>query len=496
MNQYVGLRGYYYRATRNEEISTDFDELAMYGGDFVAKLNVSRGLVPYITIGGGYLNAYDSYVGKDEVNGAESSYFAKGGVGINIPLGRNFEVFGDASLLYTSSRDNDDLENTIAPDELRTNTMYTAGIRFLLGKRADNTDEILQNRIDERVDSRTQQYQDRIAALESELSEAYDENDSRKAVAIIEEKKELEKQIEKEEQMQAVAPKKTETKEMMAVGESKVVLTPTELEELIQNVIEGVDKESRAPQTVNERMDRLERLLLEINTGTYRDNLTPARQEDATQRILDKLNDLDRKMNQNSIKIENLDNNMRNQNQGQDKTVIVTPGQQAAAPIAPAFQQTPETTVTTDANGNTVVESENSNTGVVTGYTVNEGLSIFTGVAIADDISMVVGLRGNYAFTNSPFKFVPDIYIAPGSDLGFGINGNIILPFDFQSGVVTRPYVGLGLGYNDAAGESTFGPNFIIGTSFNLLNGKLFADYTAHSFIDIHQVSVGYRLNF
>ena len=101
------------------------------------------------------------------MNGAESSYFAKGGVGINIPLGRNFEVFGDASLLYTSSRDNDDLENTIAPDELRTNTMYTAGIRFLLGKRADNTDEILQNRIDERVDSRTQQYQDRIAALDS-----------------------------------------------------------------------------------------------------------------------------------------------------------------------------------------------------------------------------------------------------------------------------------------------------------------------------------------
>jgi len=511
LNQYVGLRGYYYRSTRNETISTDFDDLEMYGGDFVAKLNVSRGLVPYLTIGGGYLNVYDSYVGRDGVNGADSGYFAKGGVGINIPLSRNFEAFGDASLLYTSSRANDDLQNTITPEELRTNTMYTAGIRFLLGNRADNTDEILQNRIDERVADRTQIYQDRIADLESELQEAYEENDSKKAVAIIEEKKELEKQIVKEEQMKAAAPVKAEPKEKIAtkeasgkasvekaaMQESKVVLSPTELEELIKNVIEGVDKESRAPQTVDERMDRLERLLLEINTGTYRENLTPARQEDASQRILDKLNDLDRKLNQNSNKIENLDNNMRNQNQGQDKTVIVTPGQQtAAAPVTPIMQQSPETKVTTDSDGNTVVETENANTGTVTGYTVNEGISIFTGAAIADDIALVVGIRGNYAFTNSPFKFVPDIYIAPGSDLGFGINGNVILPFDFQSGVISRPYVGLGLGYNDAAGESTFGPNFIIGTSFNLLNGKLFADYTAHSFIDIHQVSVGYKLNF
>jgi hypothetical protein len=492
LNQYVGLRGYYYRATRNETISTDFDDLEMYGGDFIAKLNVSRGLVPYLTIGGGYLNAYDSYVGKDGVNGGPSGYFAKGGVGINVPLTRNFEAFGDASLMYTSNRDDNDLQNTITPDELRTNTMYTVGVRFLLGKRGDNTDEVLENRIDERVNARTKVYQDRINALESELSEAYEDNDTKKAVAIIEEKKELERQIDNENKMAAASPEMLQSKEK--VKESKVILTPTELEELIKNVIEGVDKESRAPQTVNERMDRLERLLLEINTGAYRENLTPVRQEDATQRILDKLNDLDRKINQNTNKIDNLDNNLPNQNQ--DKTVIITPGQQTAAPVAPAMQRSAETKVTTDSNGNTVVESQNANNGVVTGWTVNQGLSVFTGAVIADDISMIVGIRGNYAFTNSPFKFMPDIYIAPGKDTGFGINANVILPFDVQTGVILNPYVGLGLGYNDAVGVSTFSPNFIVGTSFNVLGGKLFADYTAHNFIDIHQISLGYKLNF
>lgn len=470
LNQYVGLRGYYYQATKNEKISTDWQDMAMYGGDFIANLNVARGLTPYISIGGGYLNVYDSYVGKDELTGGSSGYFAKGGLGLNVPISRNLEIFGDANLMFTSERTDNDLENTINPDELREHTMFNVGVRFQLGKRANNTDQILENKIDKNVDDRTQVYQDRIDELESELSDAYKNNDSKKAVEIIEEKKDLERK--KDEVSNEIKSSSNKT----TVKESRVEMTPKELEDLIDKVIKGVDEEERNTATTEERIDRLERLLLEVNTGTYKENVSPVFKEDASQKILDKLNELELKIDDNTNKI----NNLSGVRQNQDKTVIITPDQQNTTVTSPKMETT----------------SQNTNNGVATGWVVNEGMSLFTGVVVADDASMIIGIRGNYAFTNSPFKFMPDLYFAPGNNTGFGINANVIYPFNVNSEVFLEPYVGLGLGFNDAVGESTFSPNLVIGSSFNVLGGKLFADYTAHNFIDIHKISIGYKFKF
>ncbi len=486
-NQYVGLRGYYFQAMKDEKVSTDWDNLAMYGGDFIAKLNVSRGLVPYITAGGGYLNAYDSYVGKDGIFGATSGYFAKGGLGLNVPLGTNLELFGDANMMFTSERAADDLVNTVAPDELKKHTVYSAGIRLQLGKKPGDPDKMIQNRIDENVDNRTRAYQKRIDELEDELSDAYKNNDTKKAVEVIEEKKSLERELDRGSKSNSTI------KEKNADRESKVEMTPKELEDLIEKVIQGVDEDSRKTLTTDQRMDRLERLLLEVNTGSYKQNLTPARQEDASQRIIDKLNDLDRKIDRNTDRVDNLSGNAQNQNQ--DKTVVISSGQQA--PVGPAqIAQPTETKLVTDADGNTTLKEEAKIKGVATGWVVNQGTSVFTGFAIADRVGMVIGIRGNYAFTNTPFQFMPDFYLVPGKNTGFGINANVILPFTYDAGVILNPYIGLGLGYNDAVGKSTFSPNIVLGTSFNLLGGKLFADYTAHNFIDIHRISVGYKLNF
>lgn len=503
LNNYVGIRGYYYQATKDEQVSFDTDDMAMYGGDFVAKLNVSRGLVPYITVGGGYLNVnQNKYVGKDGLTGANSGYFAKGGLGLNVPLGANVEVFGDASLMFTSDRADNDLQNTISPEELKQHTMYSVGLRVQLGKKADDTDRLLNKTIDKRVEDRTKVYQDRIDDLESELSDAYKNNDTRKAVEIIEEKKELERKIDDDKRdmdlSREVAPTEKEkkaVKEVKEAKESRVEMTPKELEEMIQKVIQGVDQESSKPQTTDDRIDRLERLLLEVNTGTYRENLSPERQENVSQQILNKLNDLDKKIDRNTDRINNLMNAPQGQNQ--DKTIVISSGQGQTTPVAPQMIQQPsETKVVTDADGNTIVKSEeDADKGAAIGWVVNEGISVFTGAAFAGDVAMVIGIRGNYSFTNTPFKFMPDIYLAPGKDTGFGINANVVLPFEVNQGVIGTPYAGLGLGYNQAAGESTFAPNLVLGTTFNLLGGKLFADYTAHNFFDIHQISIGYKLN-
>lgn len=504
LNNYIGIRGFYYQATRDEQISLDWDDMAMYGGDFIAKLNVSRGLVPYISVGGGYLNVNsNSYVGANGLTGASSGYFAKGGLGLNVPVARNVEIFGDVNMMFTSDREDADLENSISPDELRQHTMYSAGIRFQFGKKADDTDRLLKREIDSRVEERTEMYQERIDELESELSDAYKNNDTRKAVEIIEEKKELERKMDEEQlnkefekprkdneqEVKSAVNEKSVSKDKKTDTESRVEMTPKELEQLIEKVIQGVDEDSRKTQTIDDRMDRLERLLLEVNTGSYRESLTPERQENVSQRILDKLNELSLKIDSNTNRINNLGTA-----QNQDKTVVISSGQQPA--VVPQLVQPTETIVQTDEEGNTVVKSEVDSPAVATGVVLNEGISVFTGFVVADDIALIIGVRGNYAFTNTPFKFMPDFYLAPGKNTGFGINANVVLPFEVNKGIIGVPYVGLGLGYNDAVGESTFSPNLVIGTTFNLLGGKLFADYTAHNFVDIHRISIGYKLKF
>ena len=50
--EYIGIRGFYYQAMNDEKISSNFDKLSLYGADFSARLNVSNGVVPYITVGG------------------------------------------------------------------------------------------------------------------------------------------------------------------------------------------------------------------------------------------------------------------------------------------------------------------------------------------------------------------------------------------------------------------------------------------------------------
>ena len=496
-NQYVGLRGYYYQATNDEEISTDWDDLAVYGGDVIAKLNVARGLVPYISIGGGYINAYDSYQGKsilDEngqsiITSAESGYFAKGGVGMNVPITPNLELFGSANLMYTSERDISDIENTISPNELMQHTMYQAGLRFQLGK-TPNEDQIVEDRISSRVDERTSVYQDRIDALEAELDEAYKNNDTEKAVEIIEEKKALEDKQERVENEVRTSSKSND-------GESRVRMTPEELESLVEKVIQGVDEEeAEKPQSTDERIDRLERILLEVNSGANNGTISPAQSDLATDRILNRLDQLNSKIDNNSNNI----NRLAQGNAGNDKTVVVTSGGTQPNVIQPgvANNQIP---TTIDNTGNAVVETDseerNKDEGIATGFFVNEGMSIFGGYAFGDDSAGLVGIRGHYSITNSPIEFMPDLYVAPGDKTGFGINANAVFTFDnIVNPVIIEPYIGLGLGYNNIGDFDKFGTNLVIGTSFNVLGGNLYADYTARGFVDVSQLAVGYKFGF
>ncbi len=492
-NEFVGIRGYYFQASTNEELSTNWDDLAMYGADITAQLNVARGIVPYIELGGGYLNVYEGNKGKNALLPVqESGYFAKGGLGLSVPIFTNFEIFGSASIMYTSARAENDIQNIVKPSELTKHNMYNAGIKFKIGQKSENTSAIIDRRIDARVKARTDVYEDRIKQLERELQKAYDENDTKKAVEIIEEKKAIEdrkKEIVEEEQ--AIA-KPMEVK-VKKPEESRVKMTPAELEALIEKVIQGVDEESNKPATTEDRIDRLERLLLEINTGGSQAGVvTPVQQDFASERIINKLEQLNTKIDNNSAEINRLASTP--QPQAQEKTIVVT---QEGTSQQPQIIQQPQVIgqplVAPGVSGTNVATTA----AIPTALLLNEGVSIFAGVGFGEGAGAALGVRGHYAFSNSPIKFMPDLYISPSKNTGFGINANALLAFDKLSGnVIVEPYIGLGLGYNKIGDFNRFGTNVIVGTSFNVLGGSLYADYTIRGLFKMNQIAVGYKFGF
>lgn len=463
-NQFVGLRGFYYQATENKEFKK-FDKLAMYGADVVAKLNVSRGLTPYITLGGGYLNAYSDYKGENPLRDLEdpSSYFVKGGLGLNVPVGQYLDVFGAANLLYTTSLDAKNLTNIQKPSELKKSEMYNVGLRFKLGAPA-NEDAVLERKLN----SDKQVYEDRISELEAELKKAYRENDSEKAVRVIKEKQGLEKGYKKG---------------------AKVVLTPKELQELVEKTIDEVNEEytnqksKKKSGDVNQRIDRLERLLLEVNRKDYNNYQGGNLQNNATQEILNELRELNSKVDRNSDKISILAGSANDGN-----TVVVAPSNPAVA-VAPAEQAQPVQGQVTPS----VVANEEGETGVVKSLFVNEGISVDVAPIFGGGTSAAVGIRGHYGFTNSNWEFQPNLYVGVAGKGSFGANANAIYKFNIDKGFIVQPYLGAGVGYNKLNDNSKFGANLVVGTSFNVLDGKLYVDYTALNLADFNKISVGYK---
>ena len=59
----------------------------MYGGNFLARLNMPLGLTPYLNLGAGYLEATSKFTKSPSVTGdAKSGLFLFGGAGLEIPL--------------------------------------------------------------------------------------------------------------------------------------------------------------------------------------------------------------------------------------------------------------------------------------------------------------------------------------------------------------------------------------------------------------------------
>ena len=307
--EYIGIRGFYYQAMNDEKISSSFDKLSLYGADFSARLNVSNGVVPYITVGGGYLKAGNGYQGKVATVENESGIFAKGGIGLAIPLGKHLELFGAANLLYTTNNEN--ATNALkSPDKLQTNILYNAGIRIKFAKENEKytyQDLVSQlhtpetNNVTEQTKVQTttkvapvsqkqkdiDYYNAQIAAVEKQIQNAYRQNDINNASLLLKEKKKWEEL--RNNYVAENIPYPTENQAHL------VRMTPEQLQTLISEVVNKIEEgEGKTP---DQRIDRLEKLLLELKNN----DKAIEEQQKINQSILEAVKNLEEKVEKTNI---------------------------------------------------------------------------------------------------------------------------------------------------------------------------------------------------
>jgi len=307
--EYIGVRGFYYQAMKDEKVSLDFDKLSLYGADFLARLNVSNGVVPYITVGAGYLNVGNGYQGKVATVENKSSIFAKGGIGLAIPLSKHLELFGVANLLYTTG--NESASNALkSPNKLQSNVFYNAGIRIKFAKENEkytyqdlaneiHTSEIKEGKEQVKVQNNTKTtpisqkqkdidyYNAQIATVEKQIQLAYRQNDINNASLLLKEKEKWEKLRNNYVAENIPYPSENQT--------NLVRMTPEQLQTLISEIVNKI--EEGEGKTADQRIDRLEKLLLEIN----KDNQKIEEQQKINQSILDSVKNLEENIQKTNV---------------------------------------------------------------------------------------------------------------------------------------------------------------------------------------------------
>lgn len=138
LGPYVGLRGFYWRgatgADVTDEFADGFEDIQAYGGELQLRLNaeLGRGFVPYVKLGGGYLDVDDTYADALPEGAVvpEDRFFATTGGGLEVPLTQSFKLSGGARLLWM---DNPNVVEAGDPGTVKSSLMYTAGLEFRLG---------------------------------------------------------------------------------------------------------------------------------------------------------------------------------------------------------------------------------------------------------------------------------------------------------------------------------------------------------------------------
>ncbi|WP_302777556.1 outer membrane beta-barrel protein [Porphyromonas uenonis] len=469
-NNTFGVRGFYYQAGKpGKKLDFDFDkERAMYGGYFTGRLNLPRGVTPYINLGAGYLDAKLSKEATelDKAN-LHDVVFAMAGLGLEVPLFRYVSVFGSANFIAHPAPSVKTASITKSSEILAKNVAYQFGVRFNLGKPARHyqfdteEDQTTQERINE---YREYHYygQDRddeyVRMTPSEIEDMaqriIDRNRSKKGQSCQQGCKEAHNHYYRQPNDDA--------------------LTPLE-RELVHALI------GNSPQYIaQQQMLANEQVKAQNGTTTTTSDLN-----EQNEKILDRLDEIDRK-------IENNEARMQQYQPTQPTTTVVT-----TPPTHPAYTTPAGTTSSTMAVGADATPVDKTSNSFIRFNSV--GLLIGTNLVKPKEENLfgtfAVGARAYMPISNTNLDFVPEIFVGFGEKTTLGISGNVVYNFNFKELGDFVPYLGAGVG---GFTDTKLGVNFLVGTSYKLpqLNSAIFLDYGLRHSLRNHSVSLGYRFYF
>ena len=483
--QYLGLRGFYYQGTKNpNKLDLNFGkELEMYGGNVIARLNVSRGVTPYLSLGAGYLNVKDSYTDAKGGHDAKKGWFALGGGGLEIPLHRTVALYGEANVML-NEQDNKSVSTITNPSDVKTNWMFKTGLRFNLGAKSRNGERLYRNYASDLVEAEREESNNKLNQLRRERQATIDSLQQR-----LDEALEAQDYANVKVLADSIDKKQADVKviseqENNPTEENVTVLTKAQLEELVNRISA---KRTNEPTS---QLSELERLLLILNLrGT---NVAPTVYTqptsiaphvittDKTQTISDRnqqpmvINAADAQANEAKVmqRIEDMERRINRR-------------------IDDAQQQQPTTTtILAGADGSNYLNRTNN-------FFQFQELGVLGGVGFGSAFSLQAGLRPTWQMGNSRFSFAPDVLYISSKENGFSISANLLYNFKtLKSGGLT-PYFGAGIGYTSYADSSRGGVTLIGGVKLqNILGGNLFLDLSLRPAFSNSFISAGYSIKF
>lgn len=511
-NSLLGVRGFYYRATKEAD-KINFkttDDLQLYGGNFIARLNFPRGVTPYVTLGAGYMRVdKNEYVDKQGTNMAKSGWFAMGGAGVDVPLHRTVSLYGSVNGML-NKQENLNLQDILKPSQVKVNMMYTAGVRVNLGAFSRSGQDIYKSYVLDARDAERnanmnelnklrEEYDARIAKLNKDLEEASKGRDSERVARLLAEKNNLANkaakvEAEKDNEMLKVATQPAKT------AEKSVVLTTAQFESLVRRVVSEV--KGATPQTINQNsvlgssLTDLDKILLinALSQAQYRqlllpNNAMPAKEQTPTKEHTpakipgekekdDRTDMLVERLNELVNRVEAIDRSNKELREATVQAHLnrdVTPVQQEVMTIDYAD------------------DIQTVSTGSKDSFLKFQELTAFTGPSFGDKFNWNAGLRGIFQIGNSNFALAPEAFVGLGSKIGYGASANVLYGFRVAG---LSPYVGVGLGYTNIGSIGRFGTNVIVGTYIpKVPGGKLSIDYSIRNAFKNNQIAVGYSFS-
>lgn len=526
---YVGVRGFYLRGLEEDEWSS-FDKFAMYGGEMKFRLNdASTGIVPFLSLGAGYIDVNNQYEGRQKAN---DQPFALGGGGVELRISDNVKLFGSAKAVLVSSEDLSDLSSS---ESIQSSWMFNGGLSFALGSKPETrvvryVDA--QGRIREAKSERDREImelREQIARAEREATKVV-ASDSTKFITLpILEDGEIYIRFGKTGAMKVVpdeAPREV-VRETVVMGNQGLNAVDIEQlrsmiqsilrETLIENgVITSGSRAARVDTVVVEKV--IERDSSQIIGNQQRGEAQQAAERSVQQRQQMSQGNQEAGRTELQIKVEGTeaakidekaieDRVLRRLEEQRNDTLVQTLQRQIAL-----MQQRLDSLQTSGSTVHQVVVTGDAVTDAGQTSDPNsieklnlEGISATAGFNLAGKpFQFIFGVRADYGdVIGGRFRLAPDATIGLINTASYNINVNLLTDIRVDSVDPWKPYAGFGLGLL-GFNEPPRGVKGVQGT-LNLLvgaekpvgkNNALFVEYMNMNLFKFNRLQAGYRFRF